>query len=270
VHPDDRDGLRAYRFETFPADRVDTLVSTRDGGVSQGSYASLNLGLHVRDADADVVTNRERFFAAFGQPLAASVWCLQIHADAVHVVGETDLGRGARSLEGVIADTDALVTDRPGVPLCVLLADCVPVALYDPEHHAIGLAHAGWKGTVARISSRTVEVMREAYGSDPAQLIAGIGPSISPDRYEVGENVIAPAREAYGDAPVLRDLGGGKALFDLWAANALDLEQAGVPRARIEISGISTIDSLDEFYSHRFEGSPATHTGRFATVVTLA
>jgi copper oxidase (laccase) domain-containing protein len=101
-------------------------------------------------------------------------------------------------------------------------------------------------------------------------VLAGIGPSISPDRYEVGDAVIAAANAAYGDGPVLRHLDDGKALFDLWEANAVDLESAGVPRERIEISGVSTVGALDEFYSHRFEtrdGVP--HTGRFATVAML-
>ena len=119
-----------------------------------------------------------------------------------------------------------------------MMADCVPVVLYDPEHHALGLAHAGWRGTVKRICSRTVETMTAQYGTDPAALIAAIGPSIGPERYEVGENVIAAAREAYGDAPILRELGGGKALFDLWAANEHDLRSAG----RVAGRGVADLD----------------------------
>ena len=114
-----------------------------------------------------------------------------------------------------------------------MMADCVPVVLYDPEHHALGLAHAGWRGTVKRICSRTVEAMTAQYGTDPATLVAAIGPSIGPEQYEVGETVITAAREAYGDAPILRELGGGKALFDLWAANDHDLRSAGVTQVEV-------------------------------------
>jgi YfiH family protein len=232
-----------------------TLVSTRADG---------NFGLHVGDDPARVVANRERFFTRHGLALEDSVWCGQVHEDRVHVVRAGDRGRGARAQATAIPGTDALVTDEPGVALCLLTADCVPVALYDPEHAAIGLAHAGWPGTVARIASRTLAVMRATYGTEPSAVRAGIGPSIAPDRYEVGGDVIARARAAYGDE-VLADLGGGKALFDLWRANALDLERAGVER--IEIVGVGTGDA---FFSHRLDQrSPGTHTGRFATVVTL-
>ena len=275
MHSDRRDGLVALRFETLPADRLDALVSTRAGGISTGPYASLNLGLHVDDAAEPVVANRRRFFGAFGLALETSVWCRQVHRATVTIVDDDALlGRGAFDLASALPESDAVVTDRAGVPLVVLLADCVPVVLYDPEHHALGLAHAGWGGTVERIGSHTVTTMQERYGTDPSSLLAAIGPSIGPDRYEVGGEVIGRARDAYaGHADrILRPVADDdKALLDLWEANATDLELAGVPRERIEIAGLSTIDDLDTFYSHRFEtrrGVP--HTGRFATVVCLA
>lgn len=275
MYRDARDGLTAYRFETLPDERLDALVSTRAGGQSSDAYTSLNLGLRVDDDPRDVVANRRRLFDAYTLPLDRSVWCKQIHHDDVTVVeagmleprgdGRRDLG--AFDEETIVTDTDALVTDLGGVPLCVTLADCVPVVIYDPQHHAVGLAHAGWGGTVARIASRTVAVMGERYGSDPGALVAAIGPSIAPNRYEVGPNVIDAATKAYGnDADrILRPASDGKALFDLWEANATDLERAGLDRARIEVSGISTIDALDEFYSHRAEGV----TGRFIASVML-
>lgn len=275
VLADTRGDLTALRFASLPADRIDALVSTRNGGVSTGRYASLNVGLRVAD-DADlVVENRRRLFDAYDLPLERSVWCKQVHRDDVAVVDERTVAerpdgrrdRGAYDEDTIVTDTDALVTDLVGVPLCVTLADCVPVVIYDPEHHAVGLAHAGWGGTVARIASRTVEVMRDRYDTDPAAIIAAIGPSISPERYEVGSNVIDAARNGYGDVTerVLRPLPEGKALFDLWEANALDLRSAGVPAERIEVSAISTIDDLDRFYSHRAEQT----TGRLAGVVML-
>lgn len=270
---DARDGLTALRFESFPAERVAALVSTRTGGVSTGAYASLNLGLHVDDSDASVVTNRRRFFSTYDLPLEASVWCRQVHKATVAVVdGDEFLGRGAYDLESALAGSDAVVTDRPGVPLVVMLADCVPVALYDPEHHACGLAHAGWGGTVERIASATVATMTERFGSDPARLLAAVGPSIGPDRYEVGEDVITSVIEAYPAhaARLLRPAPDGKALLDLWEANATDLELAGVPRDSIDVAQRSTVDELDLFYSHRFETGPGVaHTGRFITTVCL-
>ncbi|MBJ7469811.1 MAG: peptidoglycan editing factor PgeF [Solirubrobacteraceae bacterium] len=265
----------SLRFETLPAARVDALVSTRTGGVSGVPYGSLNVGLRVDDDPAAVLENRRRLFAAYDLPLERSIWCKQIHRDDVAVIEARDVAeredgrrdRGGFDEDTIVADTDALVTNLVGIPLCVTLADCVPVVLYDPEHHAIGLAHAGWGGTVARISSRTVEVMRGRYGTEPSSLAAAIGPSISPARYEVGGDVIDAARTGYGEDAdkILRPLGDGKALFDLWEANALDLVRAGVPREQIEISSMSTIDDLDRFYSHRAEQV----TGRLAGIAML-
>ena len=264
---DAREGLLVQRFESLPANRLDALVSTRAGGYSTGPYAGLNLGLRVEDDDATVIRNRELLFEAYALALERSVWCKQIHADRVRIVGQADIGRGSRSEGDVIVDTDALVTDLIGVPLVVTLADCVPVVLYDPVNHVVGLAHAGWGGTVRRISSRTVAVMGECYGTQPQELIAAIGPSIAPDDYEVGETVITQATHAYGaDAGrILRSAPAGRIQFDLWEANAVDLEQAGLARDQIEIAAVSTAAALDTWYSYRVEGV----TGRFVTALSL-
>lgn len=264
----ERQGLVAYRFSSLPGDRVDALVSTRIGGVSTPPWSGLNLGTRVKDDPPAVIANRRALFGAFDLPFERSVWCEQVHDKDVSIIGEEDAGRGALSDADVVRATDAMVTDVPGIPLCVTLADCVPVVLYDPVHHALGLAHDGWGGTVQRLASHTVAVMGERYGTRPEDLVAGIGPSIAPEDYEVGADVVERARTAYGDDAdrILRPLPAeGKALLDLWEANAIDLERAGVPRARIEISRISTSTGLREFFSHRFEGP----TGRFACVAML-
>lgn len=259
-------GIGVYRFERLPAARVDAVVSTRHGGVSQRPYESLNLGLHVGDRPESVVENRRRLFAALGLPLERSVWCRQVHEDSVRVVDVADAGRGALGPDSVIADTDALVTDVVDLPLAVIVADCVPVVVYDPEHHVLGIAHAGWAGTVRRITRATVATMRERWGSDPARLQAAIGPSIGPEDYEVGEDVASAAQAAFAAEAegVLRQRGDGKYNFDLWAANRIDLLEAGVPESQIETAEISSLGHGD-FYSHRGEGV----TGRFAAVACL-
>jgi YfiH family protein len=264
---DEREGLLAYRFETLP-EQLDAFVSTRHGGVSAPPYDSLNLGLRVGDEDERVVANRRRLFDAFGMPLERSVWCKQIHADRVVVVDAGDAGRGSTEEETIVEETDALVTDTPDLPLCVTVADCVPVAIFDPQRQVVGLAHAGWGGTVTRISSRTVGVMGEQFGCDPASMVAAIGPSIGPAAYEVGEDVIERAEEAFGGraSEILTGGEGGKALFDLWSANRIDLEAVGLPSERIEVSGIASEAQLEDFYSHRLEGA---RTGRFIAAVSL-
>ena len=272
MNVDERNGLRVYRFATVPAELVDALVSTRMGGTSAGRYRSLNLGLRVEDDPEAVVHNRRRLFASYDLPLERSAWCRQVHRDTVTVVDEHVLGpagqRGAFSEDDVIPDTDALVTNLPGVPLCVTLADCVPVVIYDRSRHVLALAHAGWGGTVARIASSTVRVMAERYGSVPGELIAAIGPSIGPEHYEVGRDVVSAARAAFGErierAFTMR--ADGRAQFDLWSANVIDLTDAGLPGASIDVAAISTAGALDEFYSHRAE-PPVT--GRMVAVAML-
>ena len=265
---DERQGVLAYRFETLP-EGVDALVSTRRGGVSPPPYDSLNLGPRVGDDPANVLANRERLLGAFGMELERSVWCRQIHADGVAVVDAGDAGRGAADEASVIEGADALVTATPGLPLCVKVADCVPVVVFDPQRQALGLAHAGWGGTVARICSRTVQTMGERFGCEPASIVAAIGPSIGPAGYEVGADVIERAEAAYGEraGELLTPAAAGKALFDLWTANRIDLEEAGVPASQIEVAAIASDEHLDEFFSHRRENG---RTGRFAAVAMLS
>ena len=260
--------LVGYRFDTFDPAVLDAVVTTRLGGTSVAPYESLNLGLRVGDDPAAVVENRRHAFEVFGLALGRSVWCKQVHADNVVVVGQEDAGRGALGEDDIVADADALVTDSVGLALCVTLADCVPIVLHDARCGVLGLAHAGWGGTVSQIASRTVEVMRRRFNVNVGALRAAIGPSIGPARYEVGEEVVDRARERFGTvaASFIRPLPQeGKALFDLWTANRIDLESAGVPASRIEVAAVSTDEHLDDFYSHRVEGK----TGRFIAAASL-
>jgi len=267
MHLDRRGDLAAYRFASLPREGLEALVSTRTGGTSAEPYASLNLGLGAGDDPDAVIENRSRLLSAYGLDPSRSVWCRQTHSNRVAVVSAGDAGRGALDMDSAIQETDALVTDAIGLSLCVTVADCVPIAIYDPMAPAIAVVHAGWGGTASRIASRTVEVMQEQFGTDPARLLAGIGPSIGPTDYEVGDEVIDRVHEAYGPraSTLLQPGDGGKALLDLWRANSLDLEEAGVDPRNIEVAGISTATALDRFYSHRTEGT----TGRFAAVVSL-
>jgi polyphenol oxidase len=268
VLEDRRDGMVGYRFETLEPESVNAFVTTRTGGLSSAPYQSLNLGLRVGDDPETVLDNRRRALRAFEADLNRSVWCRQIHADRVAVVDDADAGRGASTEQDIVPDADALVTDIPDLLLCVTLADCVPVLVYDARRSVLGLAHAGWGGTVSRIASRTVATMAERFGCRPEGLIAAVGPSIGPERYEVGPEVAERANESFGDrAPaLLRALPEpGKALFDLWTANRIDLESAGIPASSIEVAQMSTDERLDEFYSHRVEGT----TGRFIAAASL-
>jgi polyphenol oxidase len=244
-------------------------VTTRLGGVSRGRYASLNFSFRTGDDPELVVENRERLFRAIGIELNQVVAGKQVHETNIEQIRLEDRGKGARDFDSALDNTDAMVTNEPGVCLMVLAADCVPVLLYDPVTHAIGAAHAGWRGTVARIAERTVDAMHQIYGTQPSDLIAAIGPSIGPEDYEVGPEVVEQVRETFPDSwsQQVRPLPNDKGLFDLWTSNRLQLESAGVPPSQIEISGISIYQSTDRFYSERREGRP---TGRFAAGLMLS
>ena len=262
-----RGGLDVLTWPVFDAFDVDVMVTTRHGGVSSGSYASLNLGLHVGDAEADVLENRHRAAVALGADPGDFVFCVQAHGPNVHVVSAEDRGRGTLTQQDAVPGTDALVTAEPGVALTVMVADCVPIVLYDPAAHVLACVHAGWRGTVARVSEAAVAAMR-ALGSRPEHIIAGLGPAIAPDRYQVGEDVRQAAVDGLGDHAaerVIRPDGTGRWLFDLWAANRIVLREAGVPDENLHVAQIPTGSDPGLFFSDR-EVRPC---GRFAAMARL-
>jgi polyphenol oxidase len=236
-----RGDLDVLTWNVFEPYDVDVLVTTSTGGVSSGPYASLNLGLHVGDQPADVLENRRRLAAAFSADPADFVFCQQAHSNQVQVVTAADRGRGTLSQDDAVQDTDALVTAEPGVVLAVMVADCVPIVLYDPVAHVLSCVHAGWRGTVARVSEAAVSTMR-SLGARPENIIAAMGPAIPPERYQVGEDVAIAARQGLGDRAtrVIHEDGTGKYLFDLWAANRLVLGDAGVSDDHIAVAAVPT------------------------------
>ncbi len=252
-------------WPAFDPTRVKVALTTRDGGVSTGRLASLNLGLHVDDSPANVVTNRSRAASAFGAPLDDVVFCQQVHDRAVTVIDDEDRGRGVRSADDAVPATDAMVTASPGPVLAVLVADCVPLVLHDPDAAVLAVVHAGWRGTVRGVTQAAVDTMT-TFGATPRRIVAGIGPAIGADVYQVGEDVAVAAREAFGDdvAAVLRPDGTGHYLFDLVTAARLQLRTAGLAEENIHPSGLVTGPGTP-FYSHRLEQP----TGRFAVFAQL-
>ncbi|MCC7353435.1 MAG: peptidoglycan editing factor PgeF, partial [Anaerolineae bacterium] len=186
------------------------------------------------------------------------VTCGLVHGTRALPVGPAERG-------GFFPATDALLTAAPDIPLLLCFADCVPIILYDPARRAVGLVHAGWRGTLAGASATAVAQMAATYGSRPADLHAAIGPAIGPCCYEVGPEVVERVCAAIPDAAsVLRDGHGDRAHFDLWEANRKQLVAAGV--GQVEVAGLCTACHRDEFFSHRGDGG---RTGRFGVVVML-
>lgn len=244
---------------------VQAVVTSRRGGVSEGPYASLNLGLHVGDDPGAVQVNRQRAAAAIGLTLDDLVFCNQTHGRTVVEVSSADAGRGARTAATAIPGADALVTREAGVGLVVMVADCVPILLFDPVSRTLACVHAGWRGTVARVVEATIGAMA-AHGVRAADLLVGVGPAIPGERYQVGEEVLDAARDGLGvdaDAVISPD-GTGRWRFDLWAANTRLLTAAGVPPQQISVSGIPTGPDTP-FFSDRAQRP----CGRFALLATL-
>jgi len=256
---EENNGLLYYRFDSLAAcGEIVHGVFTRLGGTSGPPYHWLNVGKSVGDDEKAVDANYDLICQTLGIHGGDIATAYQVHSANVAVVGPEDRGR-------VALRTDALVTNGPGVFLMLRFADCVPIAFYDPVQRAIGLAHAGWKGTLSKAAQKTVEAMMEAYGSRPADLIACIGPSIGPCCYQIGGNVVRRVDEVFPHQPqLLHHQGDGSRHFDLWEANRLQLAALGVHQ--IEVSGLCTACHNDEFFSHRADNG---RTGRFAVVVGL-
>jgi polyphenol oxidase len=274
-------GLRLLTWPALDASAVDAAVTARDGGVSAGPYASLNLSLTVGDDPARVLENRRRLAAALGADPRDFVYARQVHGAGVRIVGAADRGSGAFTVDDAIPDTDALVTTSPDVVLAILTADCVPVVLHDPVAGVLACVHAGWRGTVARVSAAAVAAMA-SLGSRPSDVIAGLGPAADPARYQVGPDVHHAVTEAFGPAasafirPGPNVNPGPKAsadptaprrwLLDLWAANRHVLRQAGLPAAQIHTTTVPTGPTGN---GHFFSDREARPCGRLALVARL-
>jgi YfiH family protein len=231
-------------------------VSTRAGGVSVGPYASLNLGSSVGDSPESVVENRARLALALGFAPDRLVTTPQVHGTDVLVV-DAETALNALSIRA-----DILVTREPGFLLMQRFADCVPILLWHETARVVSVAHAGWRGTVKGVASRTVQAVAEL-GGDPSTVRAGIGPSIGPCCFEVGDEVVA----AFPDVDGAVTLGPrGRPHLDLWEINRRQLVASGVRPEHIEVSGACTRCDPDTYFSHRALGYPA---GRFGAAIGL-
>ncbi len=163
-----------------------------------------------------------------------------------------------------LMDTDALITNTPGMCIAVMSADCVPILLYDQKNKAVGAVHAGWKGTVAKIVEKTLHEMSSRYGTKGEDVIAGIGPSVSQDSYEVGDEVINAVKTNFNNDKLLIAQPNNKAKLDLWLANKIQLVGFGVKESNIEVGDLCTVKNNSYFFSARKGDS-----GRFAAGIMV-
>ncbi len=247
---------------------ISHFITTRMDGYSHKPYNSLNLGFHVGDDSNTVVKNRKRVANSTGIPLENFTTSQQIHTDNIEIIFENRRGCGANDYKTAVAAADAMVTSVQNICLMVLVADCVPIILFDVKKKIIGVVHAGWKGTVLRIAQKMVTLLKEKFGSSGEDILVGIGPSIGPCCYIVDRETIFRTNSVLKEENeiVFHKRHNGKGYFDLWTTNKLQLKKMGIPEKNIEIAGMCTFCNNALFYSHRKEGGT---TGRFGVGIML-
>ena len=247
------------------AEGVTAFSTTRHGGYSQGNYGELNVNLYCGDEPEAIVRNRRLLCKELAVAEDRLVMPHQVHDTGVSQIGKTFFMLSEEIRKQVLEGIDALITNLKHICIGVSTADCIPIIIYDPEHHAAGVVHSGWRGTVANITGRVVTSMQMAYQSKPELLKAVIGPGISLKNFEVGDEVY----EAFADAGYPMEQISQKQEkwhIDLFACCRLQLEATGIKAENIEESGICTYDNVEDFFSARKLGIAS---GRILTGIVL-
>lgn len=227
--------------------------STRIGGVSEGIWSTMNLSFSRGDDENAVRENFRRMAKALDVEEDSFVFSHQTHTVHVRKVTLEDKGKGlTKPLD--YQNVDGLITNVPGLCLSTFYADCVPLFFVDPVKKAIGLSHSGWRGTVGKIGQMTIQKMKEEYGTNPADVIAAIGPSICQDCYEVSEGVILEFQRTFDEEhwdSLYYKKENGKYQLNLWKANEIILEEAGVLKENISVTNLCTCCNSEMLFSHR-------------------
>lgn len=239
--------------------------STRLGGVSRGRFATMNFTFLHGDLKENVMENYRRMAAALGVDAERMVLSYQTHTTNVRKVTAEDAEKGIGK-ERDYRDVDGLITNVPGITLVTFYADCVPLYFVDPVHRAIGLSHSGWRGTVSRMGQKTLEAMAGEYGTSPEDVLCCIGPSICQDCFEVGGEVVEAFQQEFAPVywPELYERkDNGKYRMDLWKANQIILQEAGVKPSHIQVTSLCTKCNPDYLFSHRVMGSERGNLAAF-------
>jgi len=250
-----------WQFELFTKQAtIQHFISGREGGFSNGEFGSLNLSYMVGDDTSLVLKNRSAIANAFGIEVSKFIIPTQTHTNTCKIITSA-------TKQEELENVDAVITNEKGILIAVMSADCVPILLYDQEKQVVAAVHAGWRGTVAEILKKTVETMQHSFGSNTTSIIAGIGPSISDEVYEVGEEVMKGVDKVYGTMEgIISNEKNGKGFCNLWEANRIQLLKLGVKEENIEVAGICTYSNSSDFFSYRKFGTKA---GRFAAGIML-
>ncbi len=240
--------------------------TTKQGGFSEKPFATFNLGLHVGDVDRSVQRNRQKLADVLQFPLERWVCCEQTHDSRIEKVTKRDAGKGAVHYQSAIAGTDGLYTEEAGILLALCFADCVPLYFIAPKHGVVGIAHAGWKGTVKNIAGEMVRLWNEREHIPLDDIYVAIGPSIGSCCYIVDNRVINLVRKVLGKTETIpyRDVSLGQYALDLKELNKLLLVKAGIHEQQIAVSDYCTSCAADLFFSHRRDNG---QTGRMMAFI---
>lgn len=248
--------LEYIQFKHFNNTKlVKHCITIRKGGVSTEEFSSLNLKKNIGDTETNVIDNQRLLASELEIDYEKLVNSPQPHGDVVEVISH-DLKD--------LSKVDGFITNIIGIPLITYYADCVPLLFLDPVKKVIGNSHAGWRGTVKKIGAKTVHKMITEFGSDPKDILVGVGPSIGPCCFETGPDVVEEFKVNFGDECYINK--NGKYYINLWDANINQLQNAGVSSDNIFTSNICTMCNMDYFFSYRGEGGK---TGRMGAVIQL-
>lgn len=258
-------------YITFPqldaTKAVNHAFTTRLGGVSEGMYSEMNMSFSNGDKREAVLENYRRICEAIGIDINKVVLSRQTHTNNVRIVTEEDVGKGIMR-EQDYTDVDGLITNITGIALVTQCADCTPLLFCDPVKKVVATSHAGWRGTASEIGRITVEKMQKHFGSDPADIIAAIGPSIGQCCYEVDDPVYKPLCEIpYLDKDkIFIKKENDRYMLNLWETNREILINAGIKAENIDVTDLCTNCHPDIFHSHRFTGGKR---GNLAAIISL-
>ena len=243
---------------------VEHCFTTKQGGVSQGIFAELNLSFTRGDVKEHVQENYKRLAEALGVTPNAFVCTDQTHTTNVIKVGKAECGIGVTRPKPY-TDIDGLITNEAGVVLSTFFADCVPLYFVDPVNKAIGMSHSGWRGTVGRMGAKTIEAMNKEYGSKAQDLVAAVGPSICQSCYEISRDVAEQFMEEFKghETEILIDKGNDKFQLDLWKCNEIVLLEAGVRPENLAVTDVCTCCNSKLLFSHRATNGKRGNLGAF-------
>jgi polyphenol oxidase len=256
-----------YTFNLFVNRHdVQTFVTTRIGGESLGHLATCNIGLSEFESAAITISNRQKICTTLNLDFEKMTFQNQVHSDTITVIDQDNAGAGNRVKAQSIPNSDALITNTKGITLFAQAADCVPIVLFDTERKVAAAIHAGWRGTVKKITQQAARKMIDEFGCSPKSIIAGIGPSIGYCCYEVGDEVVAAVSSNFPSSTNLLIPYNNRYHLDLWKTNEVQLKEVGIPAKNIEIAKLCTKCNPNLFFSSRHDNGK---TGRFGIGITL-